>query len=197
MNKTVAMINRLTLICGVFGFLGFGLAGARADDAACHSLAAAMIKNSKTPYHSVGTISFDPKDPPAPGATGPRKPLVTETIFTGSHVFVRLPDGAWKDVQANVADLQQRVQSSAQSFTDCQKLADDTIDGKTFNVYTGADKTDAVNVSTKVWVAADDGTMVRTETEISGPTAPDGKIRHQYLSLRYGYADIKAPAVSN
>jgi len=191
-GKTV-MWAKLALIFGALGFLGFGLTPARAVDAACHGLADAMVKNSKTPYHSVGTISFDPKDPPAGDATIARKPISTETIFTGSQVFVKLPTGQWKDVHASIPDLQQRVESSAQSFIDCQQLADETISGSKFAVYTGADKTDTINVTTKIWVAVNTGTLAHTETTIAGPTAPDGKIRHQIISLRYDYADIKAP----
>jgi hypothetical protein len=156
-----------------------------------------MVKNSKTPYHSVGTISFDPKDPPAGDATISRKPIATETIFTGNQVFVKLPTGQWKDIHAVISDLQQRVEASAAAFTDCRQLADATIDGKRYAVYTGADKTDAVNVETKIWVSVDTGTLAHTETTIAGPTAPDGKIRHQFLSLHYDYTDIKAPVVSN
>ncbi|WP_297295518.1 hypothetical protein [uncultured Methylovirgula sp.] len=197
MRGKIKVWAKPALILGTLGLLGLGLAPARADEAACHGLASAMVKNSKTPYHSVGSISFDPKDPPAGDAKMTAKPIATETIFTGDKVFVKLPSGQWKDIHAAIAELQQRVESSAQSLTDCQQLADDTIDGKKFAVYTGADKTDTINVATKIWVSADTGTLARTETTIAGPTAPDGKIRHQFISLRYDYADIKAPSVSN
>jgi hypothetical protein len=197
MRRTVAATARVALICGVFGFFGLGLSTAHADDGACRGLANAMMKNSQTPYHSVGEISFDPKDPPEPSATIAKKPIPTETIFTGTQVFVKLPNGEWKDIHANVSDLQGRVQSSAESFNDCKQLADDKIDGKSYAVYTGADKTDTISIETKIWVSADTGTMSRTQTEIAGPTAPDGKVRHQFIKLSYDYADIKAPAVSN
>ena len=195
-GKTVLWTKPIA-VCGVFGFLGLGLAGARADDAACKGLADAMLTNAKTPYHSVGSISFDPKDPPVPGSTGVPSPIATETIFTGTQVFVKLPNGQWKDIHANLADLQSKVKESAASFTDCAHLPNDKVDGKDLAVYTGADKNDTMNVTTKVWVTPDNGALVRSETDIAGPTAPDGKVRHQHLSLRYDYTDIKAPAVSN
>ena len=44
-----------------------------------------------------------------------------------------------------------------------------------------------MNVTTKVWVTPDNGALVRSETDIAGPTAPDGKVRRQHLSLRYDY----------
>lgn len=197
MRGKTAQWVRPVLVGGVFGFLGLGLASARADDAACKGLADAMLTNAKTAYHSVGTISFDPKDPPVPGSAGAPNAIATETIFTGTQVFVKLPNGEWKDVHADLADLRSKVKQSAMSFNDCAHLANDKIDGKDLTVYTGSDKTDAMNVLTKVWVTPDTGTLIRSETDIAGPTAPDGKVRHQHLSLHYDYNDIKAPAVSN
>jgi len=197
MRGKMALWARPVLVCGVFGYLGLGLVAARADDGACKGLADAMLTNAKTPYHSVGSISFDPKDPPVPGSAGLPSAIATETIFTGTHVFVKLPNGQWKDIHANLADLQSKVKESAGSFNDCAHLPNDKVDGKDLAVYTGTDKTDTMNVTTKVWVAPENGTLVRSETEIGGPTAPDGKVRHQHLSLRYDYADIKAPAASN
>lgn len=194
MRGKMALWATPVLVCGVFGFLGLGLVGARADDAACKGLADAMLTNANTPYHSVGSISFDPKDPPVPGSAGLPKTVPTETIFTGTQVFVKLPNGQWKDVHADLVDLRSKVRQSATSFTDCAHLPNDTVDGKDLAVYTGADKTDTMNVSTKVWVAPDNGALIRSETDIAGPTAPDGKVRHQHLSLHYDYADIKAPA---
>ena len=139
-GKTVLWTKPIA-ICGVFGFLGLGLAGARADDAACKGLADAMLTNAKTPYHSVGSISFDPKDPPVPGSTGVPSPIATETIFTGTQVFVKLPNASESDIHANLADLQSKVKESAASFSDCAHLPNDKVDGKDLTVYTGADRT--------------------------------------------------------
>lgn len=186
------------LLCvGVAGMLGLGFssASARADDAACKGLANAMITNAKTPYHSVGTVTFEAPAGGSDDAGGAlAKSMTTETIFTGKDVFVRLPDGQWKNIHASLDDLQGKVQQSAESFTDCQRLGDETADGKNLAVYTGTSKNDQMDVQTKVWIAPDRGVLVKSETDMSGPTAPDGKIRHQHMALRYDYNDIKAPA---
>ncbi len=110
---------------------------------------------------------------------------------------MKLPNGQWKDIHANLAELQKKVSESADGFIDCEHLPNDKVDGKDLAVYTGSNKTDALNVATKIWISPDNGAIVRSETEVGGPTAPDGKIRKQHISLRYDYADIKAPAVSN
>ncbi len=183
----------LVLMSGTLGFLSAGLfcAPARADAAACKDIADAMIANTQTPYHSVGTISFDASGGAAD--TGGTNTLSTETIFTGTDIFVRLPSGKWKNVHASLDDLKQRVQSTAGSFTDCQRLGDETADGKSLAVYTGSAKNDQAVVTTKVWVAPDRGVLVRTETDMTSMPQADGSIKHQHLALRYDYDNIKPP----
>jgi len=197
MRCTLSLRRRpiAVLAFGAAGLLGLGLfcGSARADDAACKSLADAMLTNAKSPYHSVGTITVEAAQPAAGASIDPPKTVNTETIFTGKQIFVKLPSGKWQDVHASLDDLQDRVRKSADNFTDCQHLADETVDGKTLAIYTGENKNDVLTVSTKVWVASDNGALVRSETEMTGPSAPDGKIRQQHLALRYDYSDIKAP----
>ncbi len=72
--------------------------------------------------------------------------IKTETIFTGTQVFEKLPNGQWKDIHANIADLQTKVRDAAGGFTDCTRLPDEKTDGKTLAVYTGGNKTDAMTV---------------------------------------------------
>jgi hypothetical protein len=186
----------LVLLSGTLGFLGLGLFGtpASADDAACKGLADAMIANTQTPYHSIGTISFDTSGGTAEaGGANMTKSLPTETIFTGTDVFVRLPSGKWQNVHASLDNLKERVRQTVGNFTDCQRLGDETTDGKSLAVYTGSSKNDKAVVTTKVWVAPDRGVLVRTETDMTGMPQADGEIRHQHLALRYDYSDIKPP----
>jgi hypothetical protein len=176
------------------GALGLASTSARADDAACKGLADAMIANTQTPYHSIGTISFDASGGGAEaGGMSPTKSLSTETIFTGTDIFVRLPSGKWQNVHASLDQLKERVRQTAGSFTDCQRLADETADGKSLAVYKGSTKNEQALVTTKVWVAPDRGVLVRTETDMTGMPQSDGEIRHQHLALHYDYNDIKAP----
>lgn len=179
---------------GAIGIFGLPGANARADDAACKSIADAMMANTQTPYHSVGTISMDMSGG-ATNASNPPKSLSSETIFTGTDIFVKLPSGQWQNVHAPLDEVTARVRASADSFKDCQRLADETADGKSLAVYTGTAKTPNVVVTTKVWVAPDRGVLVRSETDMKGMPQPDGQIRHQHLTMRYDYNDIKAPPV--
>jgi hypothetical protein len=191
----ISLWSGLVLLSGTLGFLGLGLlcTTARADEA-CKGLADAMIANTQTPYHSIGTISFDASGGAAEASgANMSKSLPTETIFTGTDVFVRLPSGKWQNVHASLDDLKQRVRQTADSFSDCQRLGDETADGKSLAVYTGSVKNDQAVVSTKVWVAPDRGVLVHTETDVTGLPQPDGQIRHQHLALHYDYNDIKPP----
>lgn len=185
----------LVLLSGTIGCLALGLitTTARADDAACKSLADAMIANTQTPYHSVGTISFDVSGTSAQPADNMTKSISTETIFTGTDIFVKLPSGKWQNVHAAIDQLKDRVRQTADSFTECQRLGDETADGKSLTVYTGSTKNDQAIVTTKVWVAPDRGVLVRTETDMTGMPQADGAIRHQHLALHYDYQDIKPP----
>ncbi|MGH6817318.1 MAG: hypothetical protein ACREC1_00930 [Methylovirgula sp.] len=187
----------LPLVSATIGVLGVGLlcTSARADEAACKSIADAMMANTKTPYHSVGTISADMSGG-ATNASNPPKSSHAETIFTGTDIFVKLPSGQWRNVRAPLDEVRARVRASAASFTDCQRLADETADGKSLAVYTGTAKTPNVTVTTKVWIAPDRGVLMRAETDMKGVPQPDGQIRHQHLTMSYDYNDIKAPVVA-
>lgn len=189
-----SLLHELLACSGIAAVLSIGLCctGAKADAAACKSLADAMLANTRTPYHSVGTMTFDAAG--TSGAPDATKSLPLETIFTGTDVFVRLPSGKWQNVHASLDKLIERVRENADSFTDCQRLADETVDGKDVAVYVGNSKNDQRLITTKVWVAPDRGVLVRTETDMRGTPQPDGAVRHQHLALRYDYKDIKAPA---
>jgi hypothetical protein len=185
--------SAIALLSGTVGLFALFCVNARADEAACKVLADAMMADTQTPYHSVGTISMD-----VTGGTtdtsGASKSLSSETIFTGTDVFVKLPTGQWQNVHAPLDELKARVRASADSFTECQRLADETADGKSLAVYAGSAKTPNVVVTTKVWVAPDRGVLVRSETDLTGVPQSDGEVRHQHLTMRYDYDGIKAPA---
>ncbi len=185
------------LAAGLFGLLilGFLSGGAHADQAACKSLADAMLANTQTPYHGTGTITVGITGGAADlGGANSLQSMQTETIFTGTDIFVKLPSGQWKNVHAALDEVKARVLASAQSFTDCQRLADETDDGKNLAVYTGSATTPNVLVTTKVWVAPGRGVLVRSETDMTGMPQADGTIRRQHLSMRYDYDNVKAPA---
>ncbi|HLH11301.1 MAG TPA: hypothetical protein VKV77_05405, partial [Methylovirgula sp.] len=172
-------------------FSALALNPAHADDAACKGIVDAMMANTQTPYHSVGTITLEASG----GSQAPiSKSMPTETIFTGTEIFVKLPTGGWQNVHASLDDVKQRVRKAADSFKDCQKLADETDNGKNLAVYSGTTSNGANVVKTKIWVAPDRGVLMRTETDVTSAPQSDGEVRRQTLALRYDYDNIKPPA---
>lgn len=193
MRRTTSPWSRAAAVAAGLFSLGLFCGAARAEDA-CKGLADAMIANAKTPYHSIGTITTIPLAQQKPGDA----PVVPqsqsmETIFTGTAIFVHLPDGKWQDVHASLDDLRERVRQSAESFTDCKRLSDETKNGTTLAVYTGNSKGQERTVSTKVWVAPDRGVLVRSETDLGAAPGPDGGMVFQTIAIDYDYKNIQAP----
>ena len=55
-------------------------------------------------------------------APGAMPAIKTETIFTGTDIFVKLPSGKWQNMHAAIDQLKDRVRQTADSFTECQRL---------------------------------------------------------------------------
>jgi hypothetical protein len=166
---------------------------ARADAAACKGLADALLTNAETPYHSTSIITFDPTAAAGDTGAGPEPPTsqTSETIFTGKAIFVRFGSGKWQEIRASLDKLKELVRRNAESFTDCQRLNDETVDGATLSVFSGHSVTQKLVVaSTKVWVMPDGGVLIRSETDITGGPMP------RHLVIRYEYKDIAAPTDS-
>ncbi len=185
----------LSMVC-VLACLAAGLGSssgsAHADETACKALEAAMIANTKTPYHSFATITFIYAAPMTVAQRNLRLPASqsSETIFTGSAVYIRLTPGKWQNLPTSLAQFRERVRASIADFKDCRHLADDKLNGAVAAVYEG----DSNTVQTKVWVSAQ-GVPVKSETDIEIGATPGGDMVHQHLSTRYEYGDVHAPAL--
>ena len=176
--------------------LGLSSTSAHADAAACKSIEAAMIANTKTPFHSFATITFSYAAPLAVAGRNLKLPASqsSETIFTGKAVYVRLLPGKWQPLPTSLAQFQEQVHASVAGLKNCQHLPDQTVNGATLAVYDGATKEKNGPVQTKVWVSVK-GIPVKSETDIEIGHTPGGDMIHQHLSTRYEYGDIRAPAL--
>jgi hypothetical protein len=161
---------------------------ARADAAACNGLADALLTSADTPYHSTSIITLNPKagaegaDPNAPTSQ------TSDTIFTGNAIFVRFGSGKWREIHTPLDKLKELVRRHAASFTDCQRLKDETLGGATLAVYAGHSVSQKLVVATmKAWVAPDRGVLIRAQTDITGGQMP------RHLVINYEYKDIAAP----
>lgn len=183
-------------VAAAFGTLSLGSRRARADDMACKPVQDALIANSRTPYHSFVTITFAYAATVAEAHRKMKLPdeQKSETIFTGSAVFVRLLPGKWKSLPGTLAQFQDGIKGSVAGLIACRHLADDTVDGAKLSVYEGDAKPQNKAVQTRVWISAK-GVPVKSETDIEIGNTPGGDQIHQHLSTRYEYGDIQAPAL--
>jgi hypothetical protein len=175
-------------ICGLW------ISGARADTASCENLAAALVKNSNTPYRSVSMISIVP----ANAGTGTDNQAVSETsetIFTGTEIFVRFGSGAWRKVGAPIDQLKKLVLRNAEGYTECNRLPDENRNGVPVAVYDGHAVTPQNVVEMRLWVATDRGLPIQSETEIveASPTAANRQSRH--IAIKYDYERVTPPPV--
>lgn len=188
----LAMTGILACLAG----LGLASTSAYADAAACKALTAAMIANTKTPFHSFATITFDYSATVGEAVRKmklPRKQM-SETIFTGKAVYVRLLPGKWQALPTSLAQFQANVRASVAGFTACQRLPDAKADGGAVAIYMGDANEQKRPVETKIWVSAQ-GVPVKSETDIDLAGPPGTETIRQRLSTRYEYGDIRAPAL--
>ena len=188
----LAMTGVLACLAG----LGLSSTRAHADAAACKALTTAMIANTKTPFHSFATISFDYSSTVGEAVRKMKLPREqkSETIFTGKAVYVRLLPGKWQALPTSLAQFQANVRASVAGFKNCQRLPDAKADDGAVAIYMGDTQQRQRPVETKIWVSAQ-GVPVKSETDIdlAGPRGVE-TIRQRLLT-RYEYGNIQAPAL--
>jgi hypothetical protein len=180
------------LACATGAVLVAGSA-AYADPAACKAMQDAMIANTKTPYHSFAQIKFI-YSPLMAANRGPKLPTSqsSETIFTGTAVYVRLVPGKWRSLPITVAKFQENVRASVTGLKECQHFPDEKVNGAMASVYEGVATQSNGPVRTKVWMSAQ-GVPIKSETDVG---IGDGHFGHQHLSTRYEYGNVQAPSLT-
>ena len=170
--------------------------GARADTLACKAFADSLIKSSETPYHSISLISSTSAD----GGSGSGNQEITsqtsETIFTGTAIFVRFGSESWQRIQVPLDKLKGLARENAESFTDCHQLGDQRRDGASLAVYSAHRLTQKIIVAMQVLVAKDSGLPTESETDVIKrvPSASETKSKH--VVTRYDYKKVVAPIVT-
>lgn len=179
------------LACAAGAVLAAG--SAYADSSACKPLQAAMDANTTTPYHSYSVIKFT-YSPLMSANRGPKLPTSqsSETIFTGTAVYVRLVPNKWRSLPTSLAKFQENVRKSVAGMTDCHRLPDEKVNGALTSVYEGTAMQSNGPVQTKIWISAK-GFPVKSETDID---IGHGHFGHQHLSTRYEYGNIQAPSLT-
>jgi hypothetical protein len=188
------------LIAGTFVCLaatGLLSRGAYADDASCKPLADAMIADSKTPYHTTTAITYDYSVPVAEAKSKMKLPdsQASETIFTGTAVYIRQVPGKWQTLPGTIADFQENVRTGASGFKECKKLPDETVNGSVLSVYQGKATPRDRLVILKLWISPK-GIPLKSETDIEIGQSAGGDMIHQHLSTNYDYDKVTAPSMN-
>ncbi len=78
----------------------------------------------------------------------------------------------------------------------CKRLADETVNGTTFAVYTGHSVTPNTIAETTVWVEPKRGVMARAETDTipNPPPAAADFLKSRHVATRYTYDNVAPPA---
>ena len=170
---------------------------AAAAEAECKAMAAALLANTAVPYHSYTTTAFEYSAPVAEAERKLHMPREqqSEAIFTGTGLFLKLPTGKWVDTHLSPDALRDQIRAAVGKFSDCQRLADDKTGGGTEAVYLAQSADEHKSITTKIWVTADRGLPVRSETDIGLMEAPGQAVVHQHVSTRSTYGEVQAPKV--
>jgi hypothetical protein len=167
-----------------------------AASAECQAVADALLANAKTPYHSTTSMTFEYTAPVAEAQRKLKMPHAqdTETIFTGTALFVKLPTGKWVDTHATAETMREQVRRSIEKIGGCEHLADEQIDGEKAAVYVAHSSDDKHVVTMKFWIAADRGLPLRTDADIGAMEAGQ-VVMHEHVSTHSTYGDQEAPKI--
>lgn len=155
------------------------LACAQAIPAACRPLVDARKKQIMTPYHAYAT------EGQGAGAT------THESISTGGITYIQYR-GQWRrsplTPQAALEQLQENL-ADAKGFS-CQVVGDETVAGVPATVYTSHEENDDIKADARTWVAKGSVLVLRTEEDLD----TGGPLGKRHISIRYEYANVRAPA---
>jgi len=144
----------------------------------CQAVSNAMLRVTTTPHHAVATSS--------------KLREVTESILAGDTNYFKY-HGVWKKRPLSPRDNLEREQDNiknARVYT-CRRLPDELLDGTRVATYTAhSDTPDVGTTDAKLWISKATGLPLRTDSDIDSGTK-------QQLSVRYDYANIKAPSLSD
>jgi hypothetical protein len=142
----------------------------------CKPVLDAEIKVATTPHHAVST------------QTGSATPGETITVDGANYVKLR---GTWRKSpmtpQENVEREQQNIKDA--KVYSCTVLPADSVDGAPAVVYKVHSETpDVGSADATIWLSKATGLPLRTEEDIDTG-------QKQHVSIKYDYANIKAPVV--
>jgi hypothetical protein len=165
---------------------------AQADALACKAFADSLIKSSVTPYHSISMIKAS-ADNAGSDANNQKTTSTSETIFTGSAIFVRFGSESWQKMPVPVDKLHDMARQNAEGFTDCEHLSDQIRNGQSISIYTGHRVSKQTLTAVQLWVA--NGLPVESSTDVVVVSGTQSTLL-RHVATHYDYEKIVAPAVT-
>ena len=167
MNRSVSAILVLSVLAVVCLVVG----PARAQDSGCKPLYDATILQARTPSHISSVI------------TGPSN-LSMGTISTSDALYTRASTtgNQWKKSSYSLQDEAKQAAERSRSYTSCQHIGDESINGEAAAIYTEVNKESQING--KVWISKTRGLPLKAGLTMSGG----------HVAIRYDYSNVRPPA---
>jgi hypothetical protein len=157
-------------------------ARAAVPDPACKPGLDAMIKQMTTPHHAYMTEVAQ---------LSGGKPVNNESISTGSAIYIQIK-GQWRRSPMTPQDMKKQEEENARNAKSrtCHYLRDEPVQGEAAAVYRVQEDTEDQKTDSTVWVSKRTGLPLRIENDLD----VGDKMGKRHLSIRYDYANVKAPA---
>ena len=141
-------------------------------------------KETVTPHHAYST-----EGPPGAAAQGRTR----ESVMAGGAMFVQYA-GRWRRSPLTPRmqlDQMQENLDSAKVLT-CRRVGEESVGGEAAVVYFTHTVNSDLAADARIWVATRSGLPLRIEEDVdTSPGAADGK---RHISIRFDYANVRAPA---
>ncbi len=152
---------------------------ARADDAACQAVLAAIVKQTTVPVHQKITIE---------SAALPGKPIESEAIHVDG-MFYRQDRGHWTASPYDAAKAAENVREAMQKAEhSCTRVGSEPLDGQPAELYSVKSRTASSGSDAQIWISSATGLPLRHKATM------DQGANEVKSEVRYDYADVRAPA---
>ncbi len=144
---------------------------ARAQDSGCKLLYDAAVLQARTPSHIYSTIT---------GSSN----LSMETISTSDAQYMRASTtgSQWKKSSYSPQDEAKQAAERSRSYSSCQHVGDENINGEAAAIYTEVNKDSQING--KVWLSKTRGLPLKADLTMSSG----------HIAIRYDYSNVRPPA---
>jgi hypothetical protein len=191
-------MTKRNLICPLFIAASFLLAAATADVTTAHGVTAVAARSAQPARPAVDTSSCKPVfdamnktlDTPnhsyMDGIGGEGK---GEMITINGDRYVMM-NGKWSKSRMTVAATKAQEEENIKTakVISCKRIGDEIVGGDAATIYSEHSENEDTKSDGKVWVSKTRGVLLKNEIELDS-----GEATKQHVTIRYEYANVKAP----